>query len=397
MNRRRKSSALGHPVLNGKASIRRTKASGEYWQFVMWVPAEHATYRKSLRTTDFDTAMEAAEELCLDIRERMKSGKKLFGITLAELVATFVEYKRGDNITRERVIGIRSYLKPFVRYKGGATLIGELHRKAAFDYARWRRADLATIKDETIRHEQSTINMMMKFAYREGFVNIDKFDFATLRIPEVGRRDTFTPDEFKRLHHQLSRWEYQVRDEQIIRERQKITTCIKFAADSALRVGEYRQLRWKDVLKFENSSDKHKNLVTLVTLKVRAETSKTRTSRTITTRGGYLLQLLQERAPDREPDDYIFCGASGSVMLNEKKYNAAWSELMAAMQIDYRQRNVTWYSLRHFAITRFLTAGVSIWAVAKIAGTSVTYIEKHYGHFDQKLSRDASLSILRAF
>ena len=58
-----------------------------------------------------------------------------------------------------------------------------------------------------------------------------------------------------------------------------------------------------------------------------------------------------------------------------------------------KERNLTLYSLRHFAITARLYAGVSIYEVAKQAGTSVIYIEKHYEHLDmEKLLASASKS-----
>jgi integrase len=401
MHRKRKSSSQGHPVLDGRAIIRRTKASGDYWQFVMWVSEERATYRKSLRTTDFDSAMEAAQNLCLDLLHRMRSGKKLFGMSLGEVVTTFIEYKRGDVdgrfITRERLISIRSYLKPFVRFKGSTTLIGELDRKAAFDYARWRRGDLPTIKDETIKNEQSTINMMAKFAYREGYIGFEQFQFAPLRIPEVRRRDTFTDAEFVRLHRHMSKWALDHRVEQkVSAERYLIRACIEFSGNSMLRVGECRQLLWKDVLNFEHQKDELGQPIRLVTIQIRAETCKTRKFRKVTVQGGHLLEGLQKRTPNWRPEGYIFCGSSDSVQLSEKRFNAVWAELMAAIGIDYKKRNLTYTSLRHFAITRLLTAGVPIWAVAKTAGTTATYIEKHYGHVDQKLSRDAALAMRKA-
>lgn len=397
MNRKRET-ANGHPVLGGMASIKRTTTSGAYWQFYMWIAQERRTFRKSLRTTDFESAMEAAKDLCLELHHKVKSGKKLFGMRVEELVAEFVKYKSEDVsagfITPERIVSIKSYLKPFVRFKGAQTLVGELDRKAAYSYAQWRRAEMPSVKDATIRNEQATINMMMKFAYREGYLSFEAFEFARLLIREPGRRDTFTLGEYAKLQKCLAKW-INDGDRSELAQRRMIQDCILFASHSMLRVGEYRQLRWKDVVSFDDNTDEAGRRVCLVQLNVRAETSKTRKSRTITTRGGEFLKRLRDRTPDWQPDDYVFCGASGSQKLSEKRCNDAWAELMSAMGINYKARNLTWYSLRHYAITRLLTLGVPIWVVAEIAGTSVTYIQKHYGHVDQKVSRDAALKALR--
>ena len=49
--------------------------------------------------------------------------------------------------------------------------------------------------------------------------------------------------------------------------------------------------------------------------------------------------------------------------------------------------------LRHSAITTMVLGGVDIFTVAKISGTSVQMIQKHYGHLQREHARKA-LSLL---
>lgn len=49
----------------------------------------------------------------------------------------------------------------------------------------------------------------------------------------------------------------------------------------------------------------------------------------------------------------------------------------------------TAYSLRHSTITDLVSAGLDLFTVAALAGTSVAMIEKHYGHLQQERARDA--------
>lgn len=354
-------------------------------------------FRQSLRTSDFESAMQDAKELCFDLHSKMKSGKKLFagGISLGQLVSTFVEYKRGDNITRERVSSIKTYLKPLLRFKGEKLPIAELSRKALFDYARWRRIDKPSIAQVTIEQEQSTINSLMKFAYREEYVSFEQFEFAKLPTSEVGRRDTFTLGEFSKLHTYMhGDWIGQcAKDERT--DRLLLRDAILFLSDSMLRVGEFHQLRWNDIVKIYDDIDVSKRRMCLAEIKIRAETSKVRKSRTTTTRGGEYLKKMRERRTDWKPDDYVFCGASGSIMFNEKRANAAWAQLMAAIGVDYKARKITWYSLRHYGITRMLASGVPSIHVANLAGTTITYIDKHYAHVDQSMARNAARQALR--
>ena len=56
-----------HEILGGKALIFRVKASGDIWQFRMWIAEEKKYLRKTLQTTDTDTAIKRAETKYLEI------------------------------------------------------------------------------------------------------------------------------------------------------------------------------------------------------------------------------------------------------------------------------------------------------------------------------------------
>jgi hypothetical protein len=64
---------------------------------------------------------------------------------------------------------------------------------------------------------------------------------------------------------------------------------------------------------------------------------------------------------------------------------------MNGVGIKYKERNITWYSCRHYGITARLKAGANVFNLAKIAGSSVLQIENFYGHFDQAMSRETSM------
>ena len=150
-------------------------------------------------------------------------------------------------------------------------------------------------------------------------------------------------------------------------------------------------LKWGDVIGYKNRVDDKGRKVTLVTLNVRAETAKNRKSRLITCRGGEYFKRLFERTKFKGKSDFIFSGESGDKRFSKKKFYAAWEDLMNGLGINFKKRNLTWYSLRHFGITCRLRAGASIFEIAKIAGTGVDFISQHYGHFDQSMSEAVAL------
>ena len=74
-----------HEILGGKAKVFRVPNSGDVWQFQMWIPEEKKHLRRTLKTRDLETAIQRAEEKYLQTFSDVKSGRKLFGITLHEL------------------------------------------------------------------------------------------------------------------------------------------------------------------------------------------------------------------------------------------------------------------------------------------------------------------------
>ena len=58
---------------------------------------------------------------------------------------------------------------------------------------------------------------------------------------------------------------------------------------------------------------------------------------------------------------------------------------------DYKEKQLTFYSLRHFGITCRIRAKADIFQIAKVAGTSQSHIENTYGHWDESMLLDSAL------
>lgn len=389
-----------HDIL-GKALVLRTQASGKVYQLRMWVEGEKKYYRKSLKTKDLETALKRGEEEVFRIYGEIHSGKRIFGITLGQLVDVYLDWRQKEdvetgNITQGRLVTIKCGLKHLVAFKGADTKLSDLEKQSCYNYAEFRRQNVKSVRDVTIRNEEATINHMMKFAFREKYnTHFETFEFrkTRLRNEEVGRRDVFSLSEYDQLVLYMRKWtsKRQVQDDNQLRERLMVRDCFLIASNTMLRVGELWSLKWGDIISYKETLDDLNKSVTLVTLKVRAETAKTRKERLITVRGGEYFKRLYQRTSFKEKDDFIFCGSDGKSKFSRKRWYACWEELMRGIKIDHKDRNLTWYSCRHFGITCRLRAGASVFDVAKIAGTGVAFIQDHYGHFDQQMSINASL------
>ena len=83
-------------LLGERGEIYRMSRSGGIYQCRVWIPTEKKYLRRSLKTTDYETAIGRGEKLILETHSDISSGKKLFGITLGELVDEYLKWRQKD-------------------------------------------------------------------------------------------------------------------------------------------------------------------------------------------------------------------------------------------------------------------------------------------------------------
>ncbi len=392
-------SAQNHKIFGGKAEIFRVAQSGDVWQFRMWITDEQKYLRKSLRTRDLESAIQRAEQLYLDTHANLAAGKKLFGLSLKELTDLYIAWREGDvgtRITKGRLGTLKSQMKHILACKGERLKIGELERTSFYDYEDWRKDTNPSTQSATIRNEQSTINHMMDFAYREGYTNLSKLEFRpiSIRKEDVGRRDIFSLEEYDALVRFMRSYVSKRQAPEPLErlERLMVRDAVLIASNSSMRVGELWQLKWGDIERIAPVIDANEKRIQLATLNVRSETSKTRNSRRIMVRGGEYFLRLKERSTHTEPDDFVFSVIDGNARLSRNRWYSHWRNLMYGIgDEDYKTRKLTWYSLRHFGITCRIRAGNTYSEIAEMAGTSASYIETHYKHYDDEMLKSAAL------
>jgi integrase len=303
-----------HPILDGISYIYKMKASGEVWQFLMYIQTDKRNYRCSLKTRDYESATAKAIDKSLELSSMVRQEIKVFGMTLQELVNEWLEY-RYDEVTNGDIVkgrwdAIRSQLKNLINHKGGDTKLSELHRDSLFEYATERRLENQTVTKTTLRNEQSTINAMFKYAYRKNHINFPELNFKkiVIRPNEVGKRDTFTLEEYDKLIRYMRQYvsKKHCPDDDERHERLIIRDYILCATNSCLRRGEIMQLTWDDVQGFEERTDANGQVITIVKLRIRAETSKVRQERIIFPRGGEYFKRLHRTSEFIEPHHLLF-------------------------------------------------------------------------------------------
>lgn len=356
---------------------------GGHWQFRMYVAAERKYVVRSLKTRNRATAISKGEDVYHEILMEMKSGKKLFSITTKEAVSEYLKYRHSDIATKGIVVGrfttITAHLNHFLDFIGRDTRMKDLGVDDMEDYYGFRLGEKAS--QSTIFNEQSTINAMMKWLYRNGNTNFEAFIYRPVeridtRAEDI-RKATITEEEYAALYAAARSYVRNVEGEELL-ERQIARHWLLINANCGMRNGEARQLKVSDteILTVKAKNDLDRNLVKL---NIRAATSKWRRSRTAVCRGGDYFIRLKEILGSK-PDDLVF-SVDGTTQFTEKlllKHFYAICEL--AKIKDFRDRGISPYSLRHYMITERVRAGLNVLSVADMCGTSIKEIEATYHH-----------------
>lgn len=362
---------------------------GNKWYFNMWLIDEKKYYRRSLKTDSQRVAEDRAENLLFQIRNKLDSGKTITSLTCKQGVEKYLLFRKGDigrKICEGRYKTIETHLSHFLNYIGEQKRLKDLEFDACIDYFDWRnRTAKKEITPITLKNEQSTINSLVKYLRKYDDIDVVSFDFRSMSDIKTDansiRRQTFTLDEYQRLYKYL-RQKYTAKslklDTNRLKFRQLIRHWILICANSGMRSGEQRQLRWSDV-EITKQQDR-----TLAKITIRAETSKVKKTRIFYMRSGELFLRLREHQTHKVNNGLVF-SVNGISQLDKSVLNKEWHKIMAECGIEnWKERKIVPYSLRHFCITQRLLAGNSMLAISDMCGTSVSQIEKTYYHTQEE-------------
>ncbi len=395
-----------HPIYGGQAEIVKTKQSGGFWHFRMWIVDEKKYVRKTLKTTHLDTAIERAEYEFFRIKGNLRVGKRIFSPTVQQAVSDYLQcrydsdVKRGA-ITEGRWKTIKTQLKHYVLYCGiigrneqsAVTRLSDLEKGSVQGYQQYRQAKGA--KDVTIRNEQAIINAFCKWAYEEGLHDILQYKFPKISRRGVDvdllRRSTYTDVEYKRITKALISYTSKktAKAERISDEERFSRLLMRhfflLGSNTMMRFGELYQLKWGNVKTYTTESQR------LVEINVLAETSKVRQTRIIAVKGGSHFDRLKSISKHTKANDYVFTGMNGERITRDALYEH-YAKIMELAEIfDYKERKLTFYSTRHYGITKRLQSNADPLTLSKACGTSLKHLTETYYHAELKEQERAAL------
>ena len=387
-------------ILGGKGCIYTTPQSNGNYYFRTWVAEENKYVRKSLRTKDREDAILKGETEMLGILTKINQGHKIFGISIGEVAAQFLDYTSDrvetKQITKGRLNTITTQVNRWILpYIGSKTRMGEINLHSFLDYGMYRRKASSEVQDVTIRNEYTTVNALINFAFVKGYTPIQRVEPEKIKILEPPRRDTFTFEEYRVFYTRLRDWvEKDSVDSHEFYYRSLIRDFILIKSNSCCRFGELLNVQWKmtKVVKKKVEDGKTEKILYLNLPK---EICKNRKSREFYSMGGRYLERLRERTEWTKPDDYVFSHRDKNTRLSKAIFYKYWKQLMQYTEMDKLDKKLSYYSLRHFGITCRLMAKVPIFEVSQMAGTNVQFIEQHYSHLDMSKLMDNALKTFK--
>ena len=378
----------GHVVLYKRPNLKNPK-----WQCRISVPNATGYVRRTTGFVDEFEARRFAEELYEDLRARKHDGSALQKPKFEKVFLQFKDRYRTEAVSARRykeiVDTIERYGLPFFK---GRTIDG-INNAVMQEFMNWRRSNgkRAGGSPATINKDLGSLKTFFKWAFRNGYVD-RPIEFDKPKIKQ-NRRTHFDARDWAKLTRFLREWVKQgasSRGGGKARERILLTNYVLILANTGIRVGEARTLRWRDV-----QSDKDRSGSPIVVLSVKGKTGEREVvARNFAVRD-YFDRIRGMREADikrkAKSDDFVFCNREGKPIGSFKK---GFQNLIskAGVEYDSHARRRTIYSLRHTYATFRLREGTHHFHLAQNMGTSVKMLEEYYGHVR---SRDVAEELTR--
>jgi integrase len=375
---------------------RREDSDAGVWYFRMFLSDEKRYIRKSLKTTDIREAKEFAEDELVNILSKQKAGQPIIACTFTEAVREFQLHdekchKAGLKGYSKQTLALHNhYIRRGMKYfaenfpAGIRTRLSEVDGKKDFaGYLEWRLRKVKS-RHDTVKAELVGIRMVLRYAVEQGKAPercIPEWDFELEDTPTRERINTET--DYPAVLKVLKAWTRKAQGEVDVYNRQLLHHFFLILAQSGLRSGECKQLKWSDIRAIDEEAME-------VVVHVRKETSKVRRDRDVlisASTGGkkdgsrinYLLRWRDRYARHKNPNDFIFSlYTKGDTYADDPIYRG-----MMSLREDLKAVGREWWDLyhnRHLYASLAILSGVPLAMVSNAMGNSVAVVERHYAH-----------------
>lgn len=385
------SKVINHQILkDGKIVLYQLEnRPKQLWLCRIKVPKGTGYVYRGTGTSDLYEARKFAEDLYEEFLVKIKLGQSITGHNLGKMVEEYETHinAKGEPTKREQAILVflKTYALPYFT-KNKITDITPAEISRFFDWRRTNSKKKAP-RETTILHETSMLSTFFNWAHKRGHIE-KKLELEKPK-QDGDRRPHFDAKDWQKLTRHLREWVNQGvhKSGPIHRDRIMLTNYILILANTGIRVGEARGLRWMDVDSEPATDGEDANIILHVNGKTGTREVVAR-SPDIKTYFERIWELrLKELAAKPSREEAIFCHKDGTPIHSFKKgFSALVNE--AGVEFDRSGDKRTIYSLRHTYATFRLQEGVNHYVLARNMGTSVKMLEQHYGHTSNRAMAD---------
>jgi len=324
------------------------------WRVQYALGIDPATGRRRRGSTTFQAqGRREAEKKAAAIISSLERGAPGTGANLSTVLEEWMRFQSGRGRSPTTLHGYQSLIDQRINPSLGAIPVGQLtpHHLDAFYLSLEREDGSGPLSPMTVRNIHRVISAALNQAVKWGWIERSPADRATLPSPQPKPLVVPTPDEIGGLIRAC-----QGRD-------QTLGAFVFLAAVTGCRRGELAALTWSDVeqtsLVIRRSAyvvGKEKGIKDTKSGKVRRVQIDPAISRWLEQWHHRCAAEANEAGVVLVPDAFVFPGwPDGSRPVNIKSVGARVREVADALGL----RHVHLHSLRHFAATELLAAGIN--------------------------------------
>ena len=360
------------------------------WLCRLKIPNMKGYVVRSTKTADEHAAYKFADDLYNQFLVRSLKGEDLNSPNISKVIDSYIA-RLEPSASRQSIhfkILLVKRARPFFQLKTFAELDTALISRL-IDYL-VKGSRNGSLSPNTIRRLYSDFRHFLNWCVEEGYIS------AMPRFPKVvgeqSQRPHFDTKDWAKLTRYLREF-VKVQNGAVRRSRMMLRDYVLVLANTGIRVGEARTLKWRDVRAVGGSDERPADIVLTVDGKTGVREVVSR-SWDIKKSFKRLYDLRMEELatpenaqPEIAADSLIFCHRDGTEIGSFKK---SFRTLLkgAGVESDSRGHARTIYSLRHTYATNSLQHSVNHYALAKNMGTSVAMLENFYGHTSNVASAD---------
>ncbi|WP_152414467.1 tyrosine-type recombinase/integrase [Blastomonas sp. AAP53] len=352
------------------------------WLCRVKIPNGSGYVNRSTGTGDEHKAFKFADDLYNQLLVKSLTGEAPPGKQMGRAIQSYIERLESQphKLSIHYKVLLLKRIKPFLERKSFDDLSTSLLSKVVDEQIALTKK--GTLSPNTIKRTYTDLKHFLQWCIEEGYIT------QMPRFPKVNgvasSRPHFDAKDWAKLIRQL-REIVKVENGAIRRDRMMLRDYVLILANTGIRVGEARTLKWRDVTEIGGGNGEAAHVTLLVSGKTgkREVVARSADIKTYFKRIHDLrveeLTVEGKPKPKIDPNSLVFCHKDGTEIGTFKKSFAALMK-RAGVERDSYGNLRSLYSLRHTYATFCLQHGVAVYTLAKNMGTSVAMIEQYYGH-----------------